>query len=480
MMLAILFSGPKQPSDRIDVYLRPLVDDLKILWKPSVPEVWDEYKREEFTIRFSENPAHHNLSGQSKRNGSACPHCLEDTCAIWLRHSKKYLFMGHCRFLRKKHPYRPMDCQFNGEKDNRETSLHLTRDLVHLKVKDIKTIEELPKLTEKTLGKRKKRDGEEEKGMWNKKSILWELEYWQMLNVRHSIGNMHIKKNVCEATCGTLLQQKSNGKDHKNTRDDLKELGIREELYAEETETGTNLPVTATTLSKAERKEFCQFLHYLKVPSGYSSNFKRLGSVKDMKMNFNLMKSYDCHVLMTTLHPVAFRGIKTELVRNTVISLCLFFNVIEQKVIDDEKLLDLERRNFETLCLLEATFPPSFFDLMLHLTAHLAREIWFLGPSYLHQMFPYERLYGFLKSLVYNRLFPKGAIIRGYETIEAVEWAMGYMDPQNPISVPRSQHEGRLSGVGTMGKRSVTPDADVPKGSFHRDTTTASNYTICQ
>jgi hypothetical protein len=40
-------------------------------------------------------------------------------------------------------------------------------------------------------------------------------------------------------------------------------------------------------------------------------------------------------------------------------------------VIDEEKLLDLESRHFETLCLLEATFPPSFFDLMLHLIAHL-------------------------------------------------------------------------------------------------------------
>jgi hypothetical protein len=67
-------------------------------------------------------------------------------------------------------------------------------------------------------------------------------------------------------------------------------------------------------------------------------------------------------------------------------------------VIDEEKLLDLERRHFETLCLLEPTFPPSFFDL----TAHLTREIWFLGPSYLHQMFPYERFYVFLKSLVHN------------------------------------------------------------------------------
>jgi hypothetical protein len=35
--------------------------------------------------------------------------------------------------------------------------LHETGDLVHLKVKDIKTIEELPKLTEKPLEKEKMR-----------------------------------------------------------------------------------------------------------------------------------------------------------------------------------------------------------------------------------------------------------------------------------------------------------------------------------
>jgi hypothetical protein len=125
---------------------------------------------------------------------------------------------------------------------------------------------------------------------------------------------MHVKKNVCEATCGTLLKQKSKGKDHKNVREDLKELGIRSELYVEKIETGTNLPVAATTLSKAERKEFYQILHDLKVLS----------------------------------------------------DLCLFFNAIEQNMINEGKLLDLERRHFETLCLLEATFPPSFFDLMLH------------------------------------------------------------------------------------------------------------------
>jgi hypothetical protein len=170
MMLTKLLSGPKQPSDRIDVYLRPLVDDLKILWKPGVPEVWDEYKHEEFTMHamlfttINDNPAHRNLSGQSKRKGAACPHYLEDTCAIWLSHSKKYVFMGHHRFLGKKHPYRAMDCQFNREKENREATLHVTGDLVHLKVKDIKTMEELPKLTEKPLAKERNKMVKKKKG----------------------------------------------------------------------------------------------------------------------------------------------------------------------------------------------------------------------------------------------------------------------------------------------------------------------------
>jgi hypothetical protein len=190
----------------------------------------------------------------------------------------------------------------------------------------------------------------------------------------------------------------------------------------------------------------------LKVPSGYSSNFKRLVSVKAMKMNFNLMKSNDCHVLMAALLLVALRGIKTELVHDAVMSLCLFFNATEQKMIDEEKLLDLERRHFATLCLLEPTFPPSFFDLMLHLTTHLAREIWFLGPSYLHQMFPYERFYGFLKLLVHNRLFLEGAIVRGYETIEAVEWPWVILTHKTPLVCLAHSMKVGFQVLGSWGK----------------------------
>ena len=162
-MLTILVCGPKQPSDLIDVYLRPLVDDLKTLWKPGVKEVWDEFERKDFTLHamlfttINDNPAHCNLSSQSKRKGEACPHCLDETCSLWLRKSKKFIFLGHRRFLPKKHPYQNMDYQFDGEKENRMAPQHMFGVELQLQVKNIKTIEELPKKT--ILGKRKKRDG---------------------------------------------------------------------------------------------------------------------------------------------------------------------------------------------------------------------------------------------------------------------------------------------------------------------------------
>jgi hypothetical protein len=181
---------------------------------------------------------------------------------------------------------------------------------------------------------------------------------------------------------------------------------------------------------------------------------------------------------MTALLPVALRGIKTELVCDAVTSLCLFFNAIKQKVIDEEKLLDLERRHFETLCLLEATLPLSFFDLMLHLTAHLAREIWFLGPSYLHQIFPYERFYGFLKSLVHNRLLEPLFVA----TRPSKQWSGPWViwTHKTPLVCLAHGMKVGFQVLGPWEKVSHSGCRCLRKGSFHRDTTAAPNYTVCQ
>ncbi len=49
-MLTMLISRPKQLGNDIDVYLAPLVDDLKLLWDTGV-EVYDAYRQEKFTLK---------------------------------------------------------------------------------------------------------------------------------------------------------------------------------------------------------------------------------------------------------------------------------------------------------------------------------------------------------------------------------------------------------------------------------------------
>ena len=49
-MMPLLIQGPRQPGNDIDVYLKPLFDDLLILWNDGA-QVWDAYKRENLMLR---------------------------------------------------------------------------------------------------------------------------------------------------------------------------------------------------------------------------------------------------------------------------------------------------------------------------------------------------------------------------------------------------------------------------------------------
>src|SRR4051812_24698711 len=44
IMMPVLIQGPKQPGNNIDVYLRPLVEELLNLWNGNGVRVWDEHK----------------------------------------------------------------------------------------------------------------------------------------------------------------------------------------------------------------------------------------------------------------------------------------------------------------------------------------------------------------------------------------------------------------------------------------------------
>ena len=136
------------------------------------------------------------------------------------------------------------------------------------------------------------------------------------------------------------------------------------------------------------------------MPHAYSSNIRKLVSMKDLKLVG--LKSHDSHVLMQQLLPIAIRGIMPDDVRDTITRLCLFFNTICSKVFDFDELDALQSEAVLILCKLEMFFLPSFFDIMVHLIVHIVREIKYCGPVYLRWMYPVERYMKILKGYVKN------------------------------------------------------------------------------
>nr|GEX38342.1 hypothetical protein [Tanacetum cinerariifolium] len=72
-MLTLLIPGPKSPSKDIDVYLRPLIDDLKVLWvKPGV-ETIDVAIGLKFNMRTMVQWTINDFPGWSGQGYKACP-----------------------------------------------------------------------------------------------------------------------------------------------------------------------------------------------------------------------------------------------------------------------------------------------------------------------------------------------------------------------------------------------------------------------
>ena len=111
--------------------------------------------------------------------------------------------------------------------------------------------------------------------------------------------------------------------------------------------------------------------------------------LKDLKLVG--LKSHDCHVLMQQLLAIAIRDVLPKKVRHAITHLHFFFNATCSKVVDPLKLDALENEAAIILCQLKMYFPPSFFNIMIHLIVHLVREIKCYSPVYLWWMYPVER-----------------------------------------------------------------------------------------
>ncbi|KAI5336108.1 hypothetical protein L3X38_026242 [Prunus dulcis] len=288
MMLTLLISGPKQPGNDIDVYLEPLIDDLKSLWV-GIRGLYDAHNGEYFTLRaaliwtINDFPAYGNLSGCVVKGYKACPICGDDTPSHRLKNGHKICYIGHRKWLPINHPYRRQHAAFNGKPEYGIPPEPLTGEEVLHMVENGDRV------------------------CWKKKSIFFDLEYWKYLPVRHALDVMHIEKNVCDSIIGTLLEIPGKNKDGIAARLDLLNMGVKNDLQPEYGERCTRLPPGPWNLSRAEKREVCNSFYGMKVPEGYSSNIKNLVSLQDSRLLG--LKSHDCHTLMQQLLPVAIRSV---------------------------------------------------------------------------------------------------------------------------------------------------------------------------
>ncbi|XP_025628721.1 uncharacterized protein [Arachis hypogaea] len=215
------YPGPKMPGNDIDVYLQPLIDELKQLW--GGVDTYDASEKKTFKLHaallwtISDFPGLGNLSGWNTYGGRACPTCNLDAESKRLTFSQKWCFMGHRRFLNQSHRFRQDRVRFDGKVEVRGPPVTLSGgdilrqlDNVHVKLGKVQT----------EAGKRARgqQAALQDESPWKKRSIFFDLPYWEYNLLRHNLDVMHIEKNVCDNIIYTILNDSGKSKDNLKAR----------------------------------------------------------------------------------------------------------------------------------------------------------------------------------------------------------------------------------------------------------------------
>ncbi|PON34688.1 hypothetical protein PanWU01x14_342400 [Parasponia andersonii] len=134
---------------------------------------------------------------------------------------------------------------------------------------------------------------------------------------------MHIEKNMCDSVLGTLLSIEGKSKDTDKARLDFADMNIRKELHLYKVGNKWKKPHASYTLSRGERKKFCQFIKSVQFPDGFASNLAK--NVSETEDKISGLKSHDSHVLFQRLLPAGIRPYLKKEIQEIITELCFFF-----------------------------------------------------------------------------------------------------------------------------------------------------------
>jgi hypothetical protein len=208
--------------------------------------------------------------------------------------------------------------------------------------------------------------------IWNRMVSLWKLPYWHKLKVRHNLDVMHIEKNICQSLMMTILNIPRKTNDIIKARLDLKDLGIKNEMQFRETGDSCQMSHARYTLSKEQKKAFCDFLREVKFSDGFASNISRCLNANRTKVQG--LKIDDCHILLQRILSTPMRGFLEKDIYETIAELGTFFRQLCSRTLNKDGLAEMKKEISIILVKLEKKFPPAFFDVMIHLVVHLPDE----------------------------------------------------------------------------------------------------------
>jgi hypothetical protein len=93
-----------------------------------------------------------------------------------------------------------------------------------------------------------------------------------------------------------------------------------------------------------------------------------------------LMKSHDYHMLMQQLLFLCLQELMVVNTHMVIMRLNHVFKHVCVKVWNLTDIVSLSKDVAITLCLLEKDFPPTFFEITIHLVLHVVDELDICGP----------------------------------------------------------------------------------------------------
>jgi len=112
MFLSALFPGPNHPKRILNIFIQPLIEELKDFWFNGV-HAYDIYTRQKCFLRvvlmwtISDFPAYGRLSGWTTYGRLACPYSWDETYDFQLKNGRKTSWFDcHRCFLPMNYSYR--------------------------------------------------------------------------------------------------------------------------------------------------------------------------------------------------------------------------------------------------------------------------------------------------------------------------------------------------------------------------------------